>query len=240
MIKLENPTLAKLLKSPNYPRMLSIVESVKPLAPRRVKDSESVLWHAALRGALGPSNSEKMTRQERTRLAATIRRAAAELRESLGQVLIDDQMPYQFQSGLDGMALDAINSFAEKFGEPQRKQMEEDDTLHHGRFAIYHLLMQGIPNVLEVIEESAAWWDSEEQYLAKPNHPNAARLYFIRRATEIFYVEFGKPMRELTLELTSVFFDCSDLSEADLSKLAPVRNIHHPFLRSADQSGDKL
>lgn len=96
--------------------------------------------------------------------------------------------------------------------------------------------MEGLADTLETVEEGADWWESEEQYLAKPNHPNAERLYFIRRATEIFYVEFGQPMRELTLELTSVYFDCADLSEADLSRLAAVRNIKHPLLRTAEPS----
>lgn len=228
-----HPALKKLFASPSYQRIMELASKGVFRRPTRSDTAETAVWHAALRGALGPSHSERLTKQERLRLANSLRRSATELRETL-KIVLAGGVPFQFQANLDGLALDATNSFAETFEEQKRGELEEGDHFNTSRFAIYHLLMDGLPELLETIVESAEWWGSQEQYLAKPNHPNAERLYFIRRATETFYLYFGQPMRELTLELTSVYFDCSDLSEADLSRLAPVRSISHPLLRTAE------
>lgn len=228
-----HPALKKLFTSSSYQRIIDLASKGVFRRPTRSDTAETVVWHAAIRGALGPDHSEKLTKKERLRLASSVRRSATELRESL-EVVLAGGVPYQFQANLDGLALDATNSFAETFEEHKRGELEEADHFNTSRFAIYHLLMDGLPELLETIVESADWWGAQEQYLAKPNHPNAERLYFIRRATETFYLYFGQPMRELTLELTSVYFDCSDLSEADLSRLAPVRNINHPLLRAGE------
>jgi len=230
--------IEKLVAAPNYNRILELADKgVLRKAANSSKDKETVVWNAAARGAWGPSPSEKMTRQERTKLSRAVAKSSGELRAALEEAFAEG-VPYQFQSMLDAFALSSTCAYAQGFPEDKRDELEENDTLHYARFAIYDLLMHGLPELLETLKSAAEQWAEEEQYLAKPNHPNAARLYFIRRATEIFCIEFGQPMRELTLELTSVYFDCSDLTEADLSRLAPVRNIKHPLFRSAEQSAE--
>lgn len=230
------PSIEKLVAAPDYRRILELAEKGVPrVAPNSSKVKESIVWRAAERGARGPMPSERMTRQKRTKLARTITKSSGELRSALEQAFAE-LVPYQFQSMLDALALSSTCAYAQRFPEDKQNELEENDTFHYARFAIYDLLMQGLPDLLETLESAAAQWGEEEQYLAKPNHPNSKRLYFIRRATEIFCIEFGQPMRELTLALTSVYFDCSDLTEADLSRLAPVRNIKHPLFRSAEQT----
>lgn len=76
--------------------------------------------------------------------------------------------------------------------------------------------------ILSNLGDSAKNWARAPQYLAKPNHPNARRLFFIRTLTGDFLARYRRPMRKETLSIASLFFDCSDLDEATLSRLAPV------------------
>jgi hypothetical protein len=83
------------------------------------------------------------------------------------------------------------------------------------------------PKLLRQYSSIAEEFRNYPQYIAKPNHPNARRLYFIRTLTEFFFSCYGRPMRKETLTITSVFFECDDIVEADLSRLAPVSKLNN-------------
>lgn len=227
-------TVARLEGAANYGRLLQLAGSAPLKRSLFGHVPEAVLVRAAMSGLRGPSYTERLTRAERSNMAQGIRHHSGALAGLLEEVLWEKNLPYQFQAMLDGMALDAAVHYEQTIEEELRRELEKNDVFHFARFAIYDFLLSGLPDLLETIESAAEWWSEEEQFLAKPNHPNAERLYMIRRVTEAFFVAYGKPMRELTLELTSVFFDCSDISEADLSRLAPVQKINHPLVRTAD------
>lgn len=85
-------------------------------------------------------------------------------------------------------------------------------------------MYRSLPEFLDGICDALDQWANREQDVTKPNDANAKRLYFIRQVARDFTRDFGRPMRKETLALAGVFFDCADLEEADISKLAPVRN----------------
>lgn len=196
---------------------------------------------AISRGLAGPRPHEMFTKAERIKTADKIASLAKELAGLLYRVHGDAELrrdwPFEFQALIDRMALLAAIDFRESVGSPDESELgealadDEGEAFHATRYGIYHTLMDCMPETLEMLSEAAEYWkEAGSQPLAKPNHKNAARLYFIRVLTEHFVRSFGKPMRELTLNLTSVYFDCSDIDEAALSNLAPVtqhmRNLY--------------
>jgi len=73
----------------------------------------------------------------------------------------------------------------------------------------------------DILSDGLKQWANRSRSIQKPGHPNARRLFFIRSLVRDFTENFGKLWRGETLELTSVFFDCADLDEAAITKLAP-------------------
>lgn len=171
----------------------------------------------------GPNTSEKMTGSERRRLAARIRDSANSLSDALQPLFKDMRsIPFQFQSLLDGLALDLSADHFQKLREDGVEIAVDEEAENRSRFAIYAVLMHKPGDYLDTLIEAADWWADSKTILKKPNDPNALRLYFIRKLTDAFFREFKTPMRAATLAITSVYFSCEDIDEAALSRLAPV------------------
>lgn len=170
-----------------------------------------------------PDVSERMTARERKKLYNTIKESAEKLWDSLDPFLEANGFHYPFQACFDLLALEV----SESYGEWLRKggaDMDED-TYHRCRYAIYHLLMRELESLFSTIVQAAEQFSETETIIKKPNDKNAARLYFLRVMTRKFYSEFKSPCRAATLALASVYFNCDDLDEAAVSKLAPLPNF---------------
>lgn len=76
-------------------------------------------------------------------------------------------------------------------------------------------------SALDALVADIAEWANEAPELSRPNDPNAARLFFIRRLTSYFRRVYGTPLRGCVLAVTEAFFDCGTLDEAAIAKLAP-------------------
>lgn len=177
----------------------------------------------AVRGCLAePDLAEKMTAKERREKAIEIKRHAEALWEAIAPFMRAGEAGFgwPFQPELDGLALDLSVDYTKDFDYPPD---ELDDAQHRSRYAIYYVLMNRMEDVLATLVSSGDWFADTKTIIKKPNDPNARRLYFLRVMTERLVSEFRSPCRGVALALASPFFDCSDLDEAAVSKLAPVR-----------------
>ena len=223
--------IRKLKASPRFRHICSIIERKEPEGFSGVELRLSMAIHRAL--AL-PHQHALLTKVERQRMADRILASANELANLLDWVSADSgrgrDWPLAFQSQLDYFALESACRYQEMLEQANSPlaeilNNEETEGFHIARYAIYQMLYGSLPELLDTIIGAAEWWrESGEQALAKPNHKNAPRLYFIRSLTKSCMEIFGRPARELVLEIASVYFDCGDLSVADLSNLAPVRS----------------
>ena len=222
--------LSILRAHPNYHRIEEIIRSHPKFDSIW---SPYFLTFAINRGLKGPRPHERITKTERIKVADRIAKLTSELSTLFykihGSTEQERDWPFEFQARIDGFSLDAAIDFREWLGDDNdlAKSLEEDDgaAFHAMRSGIEHMLMQGMPELMDTLSQSAIWWkENGDSPLAMPNHKNANRLYFIRTMTQACMRNFNTPMRALVLEITSVYFDTSDLSEADLSNLAPVRN----------------
>lgn len=89
------------------------------------------------------------------------------------------------------------------------------------RVAAEFLVSDHLPMLLNAIAKDAANW-ANEAIVLRPNKPTAGRTYFIRMLTEFFVVSYGVPLRTSTLVLTSVFFDCQNMTTAEIASVAPA------------------
>lgn len=163
--------------------------------------------------------AERMTASERRKLEITIRESADALLGALTLLHGEDGFTHHFQPVFDGLALDmACNQkeWCENAGIPMN-----EDTLARCRFTVYQMLMHDLGTLFDAIKYGAELFSQQETIVKKPNDKNASRLYFIRKLNKSLCCEFDSPCRSAALAITSAFFDCSDLDEAALSKLAP-------------------
>jgi hypothetical protein len=84
-----------------------------------------------------------------------------------------------------------------------------------------------LDGLLEALEKDAIAW-RESVVVERPSKTTASRTYFIRYISKFFQKHYGTPLREATLALASVFFDCENLSVADIASIAPARNDVSP------------
>lgn len=176
--------------------------------------------------------AETMPLSQRKKLADTIIESTETLEEALTPFYGESGLKWPFQPLLDRLALDAACN--------QREWMEEigiafeEDTIHRCRYAVYRLLMHDLGSIFDVLRQSAELFASQETVIKKPNDKNADRLYFIRTLNKSLCAEFGSPCRSAAITITSAFFDCSDLDEAAMSKLAPHYRIKSSSLSAED------
>lgn len=172
--------------------------------------------------ALDPPLEEVLSASERKRIGDKIAKHAKGLSDALEAVLQrNGSFAYPFQPALSRFsvlaAVDDYETWKDFFADDPRP------VIHRARFAIYYAVTQALGDLLANLEWAADEFGQQQAKVSRPNNPNARRLYFLRFLTDRFMREVGAPCRRATLELASMFFDCSDLDEAAVSKLAPVR-----------------
>lgn len=82
----------------------------------------------------------------------------------------------------------------------------------------------GFMDAVAAIERGALEFAESRPPIAKPHKPTAARQFFIQVFTDHFCDVYGTPLRDSTLAIASVFFDCSDLDRSAIAQLAPRRS----------------
>lgn len=187
-----------------------------------LKDIDLWIFQAVIQCLDDPDLAETMTGGERRKIASDIRYHC----EQLSRVL----KPFKYRNGRPGLGwpfqpifdLLALDVSVEQIKDLDRDPSELEDIQNWRRYGIYGLLMDNMDDVLAAIVEGGEWFAESQTLIKKPNDPNAKRLYFLRMLTRKLCDEFGSPCRAASLALTSVYFDCGDLSEASISKLAPV------------------
>lgn len=79
-----------------------------------------------------------------------------------------------------------------------------------------------LPNSLEEVALAGDTWLEEfGPVVPRPNGNNAERLFVMRKLTQDFRRQLGQPMRRAVFEIVGTFYDVSDLSPGDVTKLAP-------------------
>lgn len=218
----EDPVVGKLVESGALQKVVKMLEGRRRVAPfeSELQPLDVFIVHAVQFAMHPPDVAETMTHGERKKLAAKIVSHCHGLKEALSPFQDSKSgMRWPFQPMLDRLALETSISYQERLAEEDIGL--DDDTANRTRFAIYHLLMDRLDDVFETLIESANWFESTETLVKKPNDENAPRLRFIRALNKKFCVEFRSPCRAAVLELASAYFDCGDLDEAAISKLAP-------------------
>jgi hypothetical protein len=227
----ESPVIQRLMASNQYGEIIRLLQKHKPKMLRWKRNGETVerpsvtdirlfLFGTVEYAMRGPGVSERMTAAERKKKAQRIQAAVKALSDELEPFFNSyASIPFQFQAHMDSLALDIAADHANALRADDVEVSEEEE--HRARYTVYDLLMNRPGDYLDTLSEAAEWWGRTETLLGKPNHPNAERLYFIKVVTNAFCREFGKPLRAVTLALTSVYFDTGGLDEAALAKIAP-------------------
>lgn len=171
--------------------------------------------------SLDPPFEELLSATERKKISERIRRHANGLKDAMAEIQQKNGSPaYPFQSMISRLSVYATANYYLEW-----KNYEDGDhesIVHRLRFGIYQLLAKDFDEIMNSLIYACDHWDELPTKLHRPAGANAKRLYFLRAMTNHFQRHFGTPCRKQTLALASVFFDCSDLDEATISKLAPV------------------
>ncbi|MGV8955570.1 MAG: hypothetical protein ACOH2M_31040 [Cypionkella sp.] len=172
-----------------------------------------------------PDLAETMTAKERRDRAEAIKFHSESLWNLVAPFMRGSQQGFgwPFQPELDYLALDLSIDHIDSYQLPPE---ECEDAQRASRSAIYYVLMNRIEDVLSTLIACGERFQETDTVIKKPNDRNAKRLYFLRVLTSSLSAEFGSPCRGAALALASVYFDCSDLDEASISKLAPVKRPH--------------
>lgn len=216
-----NPQIEKLVASGRLDAVIAMLQDKRRVQPFESEREPLDIWitRAVASSLAEPDVAEKMTNSERKRIAKDIIDSASKLSDSLKVFQHENGMRWPFQPVLDRLALQIQISEEKRLTEAGVPM--DEDTAHRCRYAVYHLLMDNLDMLFESLIEGAEWFAGTETLLKKPNDKNADRLYFIRSLNKKFCLEFRSPCRAAVLSLASEYFDCSDLDEAALSKLAP-------------------
>jgi hypothetical protein len=115
----------------------------------------------------------------------------------------------------------AFNVLADLFA---REDLASDDELKEHDFSNLRRgalgAMYRLDLILGTVAEAADRWAKTKPPITQFGNSNADRLYFMRRMTEFFKEEYGKPLRDQVAALTCVIFDC-DIDKETVAKLAP-------------------
>ena len=225
---LNSPQIKQLKASGHLARALELLSSRKRKAPNKwtAPAAPLDLWifNAVKQSLAEPELAETMTGKARREHAAAIEHHCESLWKLLEPFSKEQAnfpgMTWPFQPHLDYLALELSIDYTRNFELPSDEMKEVQ---HRSRYAMYYLLTQRLEDVLATLVQGATHFAELETIIKKPNDPNARRLYFLRKVTGMLVSEFGSPCRGVALALASAYFDCSDLDEASISKLAPVR-----------------
>jgi len=89
------------------------------------------------------------------------------------------------------------------------------DAFYDADLALDHLY-----DALGTLSVAGEAWADWKSIIARPNDPNARRLYFIRSVTELFRRAYREPLRQSVAVLTNCLFDCA-IDPSTVAKLAP-------------------
>lgn len=163
------------------------------------------------RGLHGPVGTDVLTASQRRQAAKKIRLHAGQLLQTLEETFTPD-CPY-LPMALFRLLVESGTLTIEINETKTETHRPEEPSVLEG--------LVRFPEILDLLGHAVEVWAEDKPMLARPNEPNAKRLFFIRIITGWFLERYGTPMREHTLAIASVFFDCSDLDAAAISKLAP-------------------
>jgi len=220
----DDPQIKKLTRSPGYSELWESIASRPRRALGSVDDSEfeTYFWSFILEALKGPEPIDKLTGTERKKIATNIAKASRMLATAWKNVASEDRvLPVEFQVTFDSLACDAAAHEWELLHGNYVGTDANEKEMHSAQSSIYIFLSSGLPRLFEDLAFAADCVAKSKPVLAMPNDKNALRLYFIRKLTDWFFREFGKVLRGETLKIASIYFDCSDIDEAALSRLAP-------------------
>lgn len=225
VVEVQSPDyrFVKVLKaSPEFQRICVELEGKAP--PRFMhKSVESfLLWFVPV--SLDPPLQELLSATERRKIAERVRKHATGLKESLAEVQqLNGSPAYPFQPLLSRLSVrETAHDYMSWKRYEEYENSDHKEIVHRIRFATYRLVTERIDELFDTLLEAAELFESMPAKLHRPKNANARRLYFLRSMTYQFQRNFGSPCRKQTLSLASIFFDCADLDEAAVSKLAPV------------------
>lgn len=222
VVEVQSPSEASKAKLKAHPSFHRLCDAVRAKNPRI--DAESLLlWYVPI--ANDPPIEEMLSRSERVAVANRIAKHAEGLREALEELRQENgSYCYPIQPLLScHSVLSAANDVMRwKDGDAYQDNKLVAEILHRTRFAIYDAISEHLPLLFHTLVDAADHLADMDSKLHRPANVNARRLYFIRYMTTILHRETGKPCRNIVLELASHYFDCSDLDEASISKLAPI------------------
>lgn len=233
----KNAVAQKLLESGALATAIQLLEGRRRVKHRHFNNAPLDIWivQAATRAARERDIVDRMTASERKKLEITIRESADALEGALALFHGEAGFSHYFQPEFDGLALDAAcneQEWCQERGVPM-----DEETTHRSRYAVYRFLMYDLGAFFDAIRCGADSFSRQETIVKKPNDKNANRLHFIRKLNKALCGEFDSPCRSAALVITSALFDCSDLDEAALSKLAP-RSRAKPEVVPQDASVD--
>lgn len=212
--------------SPEYAFCVRTLDGKPRRTVLQAESLEDWIFSAVRRALADLEPFEKMTQKQREECAKKIVVHCEALRELLIPFHSERYgLDWPFQPFFDGAALESALNYQARMGVDFADEDDKEDDLIQKRFAIYHAIKVDLGLVFDAIHEGALMLPELRTEVKKPNDPNVKRLRFIRRMTEDLHRYFGKPHRAVVLALTSVFFDASDLDEAAISKLAPVKVV---------------
>jgi len=225
----KDPASKKLLESGALAAAIKLLEDRQRIERRHSIKSPLDIWivQAATNAARERDIVDRMTASERKKLEFKIRESVDALESALVLFHGENGFSHYFQPDFDGLAAGAACDY-EEWCEQIGVQFDEEMRLRC-RFTVYHMLMFNLGAIFDAIRCGADYFSTREPIIKKPNDKNANRLHFIRKLNNSLCDEFGSPCRSAALVLTSAFFDCSDLDEAALSKLAP-RYVAKPYV----------
>lgn len=82
--------------------------------------------------------------------------------------------------------------------------------------------IEWIVELLQYIARGGQAWKATQPLLAKPSQVNSKRTMLFRVLTKYFYSVYGQPLYGVTLAVAGLFYNCANIDEAQVSKLAAV------------------
>ena len=224
VVEVQSPhpdAIARLKSTEGFNRICEELASRYPEKWSVDRVKRDLLWYVPI--FLDPPLEQVIATGERRKIADGIQKHAQALQALLSKVQQKNGSPaFPFQPMLSRYsvhwaAMDYLKWKSSSENDP-------GEVVHRTRFAIYNSVTEGLDDLLQVLSDSAKWFGDNDAKISRPNNPNARQLYFIRALSEHMVAKFGAPNRRQVLELTQMHFDCPDIDEATISKLAPVRD----------------
>ena len=222
VVEVQSPMIALSDALEAHPEFESICAQLHPKLRGPQKDPAWLLrWFVPV--ALDPPKDELMSRSERAAIAERVTNSADVLRECMKELTqANGAHCFPFQPMLSRFAVLRAAEDYLRWKDNADQAADVAEIVHRTRFGIYFSVTAGLSELLFALEDAAQMFVDLEPTVLRPGSQNARRLYFLRFMTRVLHRETGKPCRGIVLSLATMYFDCSDLDEAALSKLAPV------------------